>query len=375
MIQVIVLDEEELLLESLVNRLDQYDDIEILGKYTKVQEAIKVLEQATPHVVFLDVELGDMNGIEVAEIIKMKSPETEIVFVTSNLNYAVQAFELDALDYLVRPFCKERIMNTIKRIRGNRELINKRTKKRKQVCLFNEIKFVDPYGETLEINWRTKKAEELFAFLLHHHDRSVSKELIVDQLWPCYEWENGVSLLYNSIYHLRRALEKINFNIDIKNENNNYILHLNDVKVDVHYWQERLNALPELNEKTYCTHKEVIYLYKGDYLKSHSYHWSEAERHHNRSIWLYHVRKVTEFLIKYGEYFEAIQLNHHVQEINPLLEESYLTLMKLYHYVDDKDAVQQQYELLQRVLKEELAVEPDHKIKKWYKEWQSKIIN
>lgn len=375
--RVILIDEEPLLLDALVSRLSEFKDIHVVGKYTSPYKALNNIDSDNPEVIFLDVELGCMNGIEVVEIAQSKSSTIKIVFVTSNPNYAIQAFELNAVDYLVRPFCKERLTETIERLRGNRMTYRSRKKSHKQVCLFNAIQFINSYQRVLDVRWRTKKAQELFALLMHHHEEGLSKEYIVDQLWPCYQWENGVSLLYNSIYHLRRVLEDIDFDITVQNEDNTYTLHVNDVQVDIHLWQEKIDSLPDLNKETYDYHKYVIHLYKGDYLKSHSYHWCEKERSQNRSIWLYHVRQVTNFLVEQEEYFEAIQLHHYVQSVNPTIEESYFNLMKLYHYVNDKEAVMTQYNTLRKTLQSEYEVEPNAKITNWYKDWQAndKVIS
>lgn len=376
---VVIIDDEPLLLNILKSKLQQMEQIRKIYTYTDPYDALNNIKQDNPEAIFLDVEIKPINGIDLAEVIKSKYPRIKIVFVTSCKDYAIEAFDLNAIDYLIRPVYTERLRETISRIcpdsvvkvKDNPEHTYELKEYPKMVCFFNSMRFLDQYRKEIPIQWRTRKTQELFALLVHHRGKKLRKDLIVEELWPNHKWQNGMSLLYNSIYYLRRTLKKINFNIEIKNEKNTYTLIMNDVELDVQKWQDKIDTLPELTRDTYLHHKEVIHMYKGDYLNEHEYHWSEMEKEHYRSIWLYHVRKVVDFLIEQEEFFEAINLYHYVQEVYPTGEESYFNLMKLYNKVNNKQAVETQYNMLRKVLQNEYQVEPNEKVQNWFKNWKS----
>lgn len=376
---VVIIDDEPLLLNILKSKLQQMEQIRKIYTYTDPYDALNNIKQDNPEAIFLDVEIKPINGIDLAEVIKSKYPRIKIVFVTSCKDYAIEAFDLNAIDYLIRPVYTERLRETISRIcpdsvvkvKDNPEHTYELKEYPKMVCFFNSMRFLDQYRKEIPIQWRTRKTQELFALLVHHRGKKLRKDLIVEELWPNHKWQNGMSLLYNSIYYLRRTLKKINFNIEIKNEKNTYTLIMNDVELDVQKWQDKIDTLPELTRDTYLHHKEVIHMYKGDYLNEHEYHWSEMEKEHHRSIWLYHVRKVVDFLIEQEEFFEAINLYHYVQEVYPTGEESYFNLMKLYNKVNNKQAVETQYNMLRKVLQNEYQVEPNEKVQNWFKNWKS----
>lgn len=376
---VVIIDDEPLLLNILKSKLQQMEQIRKIYTYTDPYDALNNIKQDNPEAIFLDVEIKPINGIDLAEVIKSKYPRIKIVFVTSCKDYAIEAFDLNAIDYLIRPVYTERLRETISRIcpdsvvkvKDNPEHTYELKEYPKMVCFFNSMRFLDQYRKEIPIQWRTRKTQELFALLVHHRGKKLRKDLIVEELWPNHKWQNGMSLLYNSIYYLRRTLKKIDFNIEIKNEKNTYTLIMNDVKLDVQKWQDKIDTLPELTRDTYLHHKEVIHMYKGDYLNEHEYHWSEMEKEHLRSIWLYHVRKVVDFLIEQEEFFEAINLYHYVQEVYPTGEESYFNLMKLYNKVNNKQAVETQYNMLRKVLQNEYQVEPNEKVQNWFKNWKS----
>lgn len=370
--RVMIVDEKPFILKRFEKNLSEIDGVDIIGKYTNPHKALTAVMKDGPDVIFLDVEMHELNGIDFAEIIKDKIPNTHIVFVTACKDYAIQAFELNAIDYLVRPVNKERLRETIARIKVQKGDMNIPYKKlnKKKVCFFESMNFVNSYGDHIDVQWRTKKTQELFALLVHYHGKKFRKDIIVDQLWPCHNWENGISLLYTAIYHIRKTLKEINFDIEIKNAENAYTLYLNDISFDVDEWTNRIENLPPLSKNTYFEHKEVIKLYKGDYLNDLNYTWAEVEKKRICSVWLYHVKKVANFLVENEEYIEAIKLYHYVQNICPTREESYFNLMKLYNKLNDLNAVEVQYKALKDVLKFEYATEPEMKVQDWFNNWK-----
>lgn len=78
--------------------------------------AINISKIIEPDIIFLDIELGNKNGFEVIEYLKKTGVFSEVVFVTAYENYAVKAFEVNAQDYILKPFSYERVKSTIEKI-------------------------------------------------------------------------------------------------------------------------------------------------------------------------------------------------------------------------------------------------------------------
>ncbi|MBL2480218.1 response regulator, partial [Klebsiella pneumoniae] len=103
-----------------------------------VEDALEELMKNKPDIVFLDIQLSDDNGFEIANILKkMKNPPA-IVFATAYDQYALQAFEVDALDYILKPFDEERIVQTLKKYKKQ---------KQSQIEMKQEIKGADVTAE------------------------------------------------------------------------------------------------------------------------------------------------------------------------------------------------------------------------------------
>jgi DNA-binding LytR/AlgR family response regulator len=114
-IRALIVDDEPLLRTHLAHHLAQlWPELEIAGEARNGREAVDLVEQLRPDVVFLDVHMPGMNGVEAA---RLMGAEVQIVFVTAYEQYAVAAFEQGAIDYLVKPFDVERLGESVARLR------------------------------------------------------------------------------------------------------------------------------------------------------------------------------------------------------------------------------------------------------------------
>lgn len=111
----LVADDEPLLRERLVAHLaDAWPELVVVAQARNGREAVERFDELAPAVVFLDVHMPGMNGIDAARAIGRRA---ELVFVTAHEQYAVQAFERGAVDYLVKPFDAARLADTVERVK------------------------------------------------------------------------------------------------------------------------------------------------------------------------------------------------------------------------------------------------------------------
>jgi DNA-binding LytR/AlgR family response regulator len=114
-VRALIVDDEPLLRTHLAHHLAQlWPELAIAGEARNGREAVDLVEQLRPDVVFLDVHMPGMNGVEAA---RLMGPDVQIVFVTAYEQYAVAAFEQGAIDYLVKPFDAERLAESLARLR------------------------------------------------------------------------------------------------------------------------------------------------------------------------------------------------------------------------------------------------------------------
>lgn len=363
-----IIDDEAVESNNIATMLKESEHLKIISVFESPYEGLVEVLDCIPDVLFLDVEMSEMNGMQLSEIVKRKYPEIDIVFITESEKYAVQAFDIQAVDYLLKPVEETRLLETISRLESKK--LRVKVRKNRVVGSLGGLYFRDENHTLLaNVKWRTKKTEELFAYLLHNHTKEVRTDVIIDLLWPHVDAEQGIALLYSSIYQVRRSLKQINFKMPIENNNNTYCLKLNGTTYDIHNWEAAMDQLPELTIDTIYDHLQVIKMYKGNYLEKHDYAWAEEERKVLNDIWWHHIEGVVNFLDDNTRYMEAIRILLYVKDISYGCEKGYFYLMKLYAKMNDKVNVEKQYQLLKNMLLTELDAVPTTAIQIWYETW------
>lgn len=373
--KVILVDDERLALDYLERQLLKLAmDIEIVGKFTNPFEGRQETIDRQPDIVFLDINLPEFNGIELAEQILEQRPETNVVFVTAYDEYAVKAFELNALDYILKPLRMERLEKTMNRIRESIHHKQGNAGEQEAASCFRMNMFgqfsveVEP-GQQTHLQWRTTKAQELFLFLLQHRGRLVRKSTLTDLLWTGYEQDKVYSQLYTTIYHIRKTLKPLGKHIQIANTTEGYILKLEQTCLDIEEWEERLTSLPPVSAETLDEYLELMKKYVGDYLQEHGYWWAEAECQRYKQLWLDAWYGIADWYLKNTWLDKAIACHQSVLSLHPQEEKAHFELMKIYALQRSHDLVDRQYQLLTQILEKELDVRPSGFISDWYQNW------
>lgn len=119
-IKTLIVDDEKVARNLIRNFISDYDDFEILDECGNGEDAVKLILENKPDLVFLDIQMPGLTGINVIEIIKDEYLP-KIIFTTAYDKYAVKAFEVNAADYLLKPFDKERFKQAIERVINSSE--------------------------------------------------------------------------------------------------------------------------------------------------------------------------------------------------------------------------------------------------------------
>jgi two-component system LytT family response regulator len=113
---VVIVDDEPPARAKLVRFIAELEDFRVVSEAATVEEAIAAVRNTTPDVLYLDIQLGSHTGFDVVDGLKATAAPL-IIFTTAYSEYAVKAFELQALDYLLKPFDRDRFLRSIERTR------------------------------------------------------------------------------------------------------------------------------------------------------------------------------------------------------------------------------------------------------------------
>jgi len=117
MIRSIIVDDESLSVRRLKYMLAEFKELEICGAFLTPREAYEYAQTNPFQVAFLDISMPDVDGMSLSRLLLERDPFLSVIFVTGYDDYAVQAFEVNALDYLMKPVTEQRLARTWEKIK------------------------------------------------------------------------------------------------------------------------------------------------------------------------------------------------------------------------------------------------------------------
>ena len=118
-ITAVIVDDEPLARQELLYQLQSAEDIDVVAQGSNGIEAVELIRTHKPDVVFLDVQMPGLDGFAVLKkLLDKKTAPPQVVFATAFDQYAVRAFEVNAVDYLLKPFDKKRVLKTLEKVRA-----------------------------------------------------------------------------------------------------------------------------------------------------------------------------------------------------------------------------------------------------------------
>lgn len=267
--RAILIDDEPLALQGLKLELENIGGVEVDGLFESAILALEYLGSNHPEVVFMDIEMPVMNGLELSEKITELHPDIKIVFITAYREYAVEAFELQSVDYLVKPVQRDRLVETLKRLSAKPPKV---TDKKLDVRCFGHFSILYN-GEDINLNWRTKKSEELIAYLLCHTGSYVSKEKIADALWPDLDGDKSMANLYLAHYYIRKQNGLNEYTIPVQSTRGKMRFDLPEVNCDLAEYLQLVKELDIISRDNIAIAEKALTLSDRDIFEDSYYPW------------------------------------------------------------------------------------------------------
>lgn len=151
-LRIVLADDERPARRFLRNLLESFPEVSVVGEAATGHEALALIEQASPHLVLLDLHMPELGGLDTARLLTQEAPPL-IAFVTAHDEFAVEAFELNAVDYLLKPVERDRLAETLQRAR-RRVSGAERSRRVSAAVAAMEIAARRPYLERLPVRRR-----------------------------------------------------------------------------------------------------------------------------------------------------------------------------------------------------------------------------
>lgn len=252
--RVICVDDEKGNLENFRVKTREISQIEDLQLFQNADDAIEWTKEHHVDTAFLDIEMSGCNGIELARILQSIDEDIRIIFVTAYSQYALDAFGVHALGYLLKPYLRSEVEELVERA----SRMKPRPKKLVKIQTIPDL--VIRVDGTV-IHMRRKKTEELFALLVDHMEAGLTTGEAIASLWPDKPDDVRTQNLYRVTYHrLMEELKEAGIDSIVDNSGRKKCLKTDLVECDIYQILDGNN--------------EILKKYAGEYLRDYS--WAEA---------------------------------------------------------------------------------------------------
>ena len=260
-----VIDDEEVALEELSDAVKEALPDACIKRFNRAAEALRSIREDNdrPDVVFSDIRMPGMDGLELAVRIKTHSPDSRIIFVTGYTDYAYKAFKVHASGYLLKPVLPEQIREEMEYL-GHTQLSYD-----EKLCVQCFGNF-EVFWEGKPLAFKRRQSKELLAYLIDREGASCTAEEVTAVLWEDEtNMRNAKHNLRNLVSDLRTVFQEIGLNDVIIRGSGT--LAVNRAAVDCDYYRMLDGDMAAVNA------------FRGEYMTQ--YHWArmtEAKLHFNQ---------------------------------------------------------------------------------------------
>ena len=214
---IIAVDDERLVLEDMRDICTKFGEVTRFDAFSNPADALEfVAVNDDVDVAFLDIEMPVMTGLELAKRLNRIKPEIKIIFVTGFKEYAFEAFGVNAIGYVLKPFSAEMVKKELLKVKPLFE------NHEKPGTFIKTFGYFDVFVEDKPVYFSSSKSKELLALLVDRRGGSVSTENAINVLWPEREYDDTVQALFRKVLKsLRGALTDagiIDVLIDARNQ-------------------------------------------------------------------------------------------------------------------------------------------------------------
>ncbi|WP_341280187.1 response regulator [Paenibacillus sp. FSL H8-0537] len=369
--KVVIVDDEPAMLLAMKRLLSTMDDVELVGSFQKAAEALDFVRANDVELAFLDIRIAGDDGLELAHSLRSLRAKLDIVFTTSHSEFAIEAYDVYPLDYMVKPISRKRLAKTITQAARRQDASSHPAEDltTNQLVVRGLGCFEVSSRQEGDVRWISKKSMELFAYLLINHGRSTSKTRILEDVFPEMPLKNAETYLRTAAYQLRKVLSPHGLKEVVISAQEQYRVDLDHADVDFIQFEQQAKALYEIHASNAETAIELEKQFAGDLFDDKSFEWAAVERERLAIIYDSLAKRLASWLLDQKRFREAAQITRRIVARNEFEEESNLLLLKILVAMGDRQSISSYYEHYTQLLFNELGLQPSEEflqIYKWY---------
>lgn len=369
--RVLVVDDEPVMLLAMKRLLSKIEGIELVRSFDNAAEALDFIRNNEVELAFLDIQIGEDNGLELAQSLRSASAGTDIVFTTSHTEYAMPAYDVYPLDYMVKPISSRRLEQTIARAMSKSGSSGKQVADhaapRLTVRALGCFEVVSKQAGA--VKWISKKSAELFAYLLVQRGRSVAKTRVLEDIFPEMPLKNAEIYLNTAVYQLRKALLPHGFKESIQSSQEQYRVEWSRMDVDFIQFEQGVEELSDITAENAEIALDLEKQFNGELFEDKSYEWATAERERLGLVYDSFAKVLVHWLLERKRHREAFQIARRLVSHNEFEEESIILLLTVQAAIGDRQSLQSTYERYTQLLFQELGLQPSERLRQVYESY------
>jgi len=358
MLTALIVDDEDLSLKRLKRLLLESGEFGECHTFLNPSEALKFARTNSIDIAFLDISMPKIDGMTLSGKLRELDDSIQLVFVTGSGDYAVQAFDISALDYLLKPVTTERLNRTLDKIGRSRH-----GAPTLHVQLLNGLKIYDRGRQETPIKLRSPKTVELFAFLVCK--RTVSREEIVETLWSDLETEKALKNLNSTLYYIRQAIDADKIEKVIHTSRSEIRIEENGFYCDLYEFERLLKEIRSVPERADKLLKQAEALYTGDLLKGKMFDWAIPLRRRLEKMYIEQLEAACRRRLANNRSLDCLHDYGLILKLDPLREDIHHEVIRLHIELGHKSEALRQFQLLEKLLHQELGMKPDPRLNEY----------
>lgn len=353
--QAVIMDDEYPALDELTYLLRQRG-AEVTGAFTDPDEGFAFLTKQKPEVVFLDIDMPGINGIELGIKIQNLMPEIILVFVTAYSQYALEAFKAYPLDYILKPIDEDRLDKTMQHIG---KLLSEKEKDSKVPLLIRCFGTLEVTAGDKTVRFPTRKTRELLAYLICGADSPVYRDEIIRYLFGSEDNKKGANNLRVTLYRLRNALAEAGIGKDQLLIKDDYSLVIPDGICDFVDFSRFLSKNASVDRGNLTQAVKICDSFRDGVLSDIDSEWVDEKKEWAEIEAEKLLIKLSLHYLTQKEMNQAEKYLLRLLQINPYSEQGYSALLSLFTQTGEKEKYGYYSSRYETLLENELSLPSD----------------
>ncbi|RED58586.1 response regulator [Cohnella lupini] len=366
--KIVLIDDDPVMHLIMRKMLVKLPEVQVAGAFADTQSATEFLaNNADIELAFVDISMPGESGMSFAAKMEEANSKVQIVFVTSHKEYALKAYDLSVMDYLVKPVSQERLERTVNRALAGRESarasrLGDSVARKKGEIIITALGDFSVQNESGRVKWISSKSAELFAYLLLNRGKRIARSRLVADIFGGMTSDSAEKYLNTTVYQLRKSLEPLGLREAVRSENDGYALELINVVIDYEEFEQRAGKPERMESSDADDFLQSERLYTGDLFGNKAYVWAIHETERLAELYANFVKQLSEALLSLRNTSAAMKLLLKLHARNPLDESVVRLLMRVHGQDGNKKGLTSQYTDYVKLLNKELGIRPSKEL-------------